>query len=210
MCWALDSGIKVVLFIVTILALLGFTQMSSTIQYAEGAVSWNGFLREIGFGGTQVYEVSEEGVLLQGELISEDIDILCLEGDIMYVSREFVHISNIIPTPPAGTEFSSTGGIIRADSPPEVSGSKPIGFSFRGGIVDVSFGDGILSPSDFVVTGTIVCLSPSPFANAIGGTMIPIDSTALLLAGAQMNAVWMIPVVVAGVGIGIFVIKRRK
>ena len=44
----------------------------------------------------------------------------------------------------------------------------------------------------------------------IGGTMIPIDSTALLLAGAQMNAAWLIPVVVAGIVIGVLVIKRRK
>jgi len=44
----------------------------------------------------------------------------------------------------------------------------------------------------------------------IGGVLIPIDSTALLLAGAQMNAAWLIPVVAAGIVIGVFVIKRRK
>jgi len=38
--WALGSGIKLVLFLVTISALLGFTQ----VPIAEGAVSWNGFL----------------------------------------------------------------------------------------------------------------------------------------------------------------------
>ena len=45
---------------------------------------------------------------------------------------------------------------------------------------------------------------------AVGGTMIPIDTTALLLAGVQSISMWMIPVVAAGIGIGIFVIKRRK
>ena len=44
----------------------------------------------------------------------------------------------------------------------------------------------------------------------IGGTMIPIDTTALLLAGVQSNSMWMIPVVAAGIVIGVFVIKRRK
>jgi len=46
----------------------------------------------------------------------------------------------------------------------------------------------------------------------IGGTFIPLDTTALLLAGAQSISMWMIPVVVAGIGIGIgvFVIKRRE
>ena len=44
----------------------------------------------------------------------------------------------------------------------------------------------------------------------IGGTYIPIDQTALLLAGVQSISMWMIPVVVAAIGIGVFVIKRRK
>jgi len=44
----------------------------------------------------------------------------------------------------------------------------------------------------------------------IGGTYIPIDQSALLLAGVQSISMWMIPVVIAGIGIGIFVIKRKK
>ena len=44
----------------------------------------------------------------------------------------------------------------------------------------------------------------------VGGTMIPIDTTALLLAGVQSISMWMIPVVAAGIVIGVFVIKRRK
>ena len=45
---------------------------------------------------------------------------------------------------------------------------------------------------------------------SIGGTNIPIDQTALLLAGVQSISMWMIPVVIAGIGIGVFVIKRRN
>jgi len=42
----------------------------------------------------------------------------------------------------------------------------------------------------------------------IGGISIPIDQTALLLAGVQSISMWMIPVVISG--IGMFLIKRRK
>ena len=45
---------------------------------------------------------------------------------------------------------------------------------------------------------------------AIGGTYIPIDQSALLLAGVQSVSMWMIPVILAGVIIGVFVIKRRN
>ena len=44
----------------------------------------------------------------------------------------------------------------------------------------------------------------------IGGTFVPIDQSALLLAGVQSVSMWMIPVVIAGIGIGVFVIKRRN
>jgi len=48
------------------------------------------------------------------------------------------------------------------------------------------------------------------FGDAIGGHLISVDTTALLLAGAQSISMWMIPVILAGVIIGVFVIKRRK
>jgi len=44
----------------------------------------------------------------------------------------------------------------------------------------------------------------------VGGTLVPIDSTALLLVGAQMTASWLIPVIVAGVGIGIVLVSRKS
>jgi hypothetical protein len=44
----------------------------------------------------------------------------------------------------------------------------------------------------------------------VGGISIPIDQSALLLAGVSSVSMWMIPVVLAGAGIGIFVIKRRN
>ncbi len=42
----------------------------------------------------------------------------------------------------------------------------------------------------------------------VGGELIPIDSTALLLAGAQANALWLIPAIVAAVGIGIVITRK--
>ncbi len=42
----------------------------------------------------------------------------------------------------------------------------------------------------------------------VGGELIPIDSTSLLLVGAQMNAAWMIPVIVSAIGIGIVIARK--
>jgi len=42
----------------------------------------------------------------------------------------------------------------------------------------------------------------------VGGTLIPIGKTSLLLAGAQMTAVWLIPFIVAAIGIGIVILRK--
>ncbi len=42
----------------------------------------------------------------------------------------------------------------------------------------------------------------------IGGTLVPIDTTSLLLVGAQSTAAWMIPVIIAGIGIAIVIARR--
>lgn len=54
---------------------------------------------------------------------------------------------------------------------------------------------------------------PNPFGPActgqvIGGEIIPIESTTLLLAGLQTSAIWLAPVVVSAVGIGLVLVRR--
>jgi len=61
-----------VLFFVIASALLGFTQ----VPIAEGAVSWNGFLKQVGFNPPSVYEVTGVTVILGTMLILLAIDTL--------------------------------------------------------------------------------------------------------------------------------------
>jgi len=42
----------------------------------------------------------------------------------------------------------------------------------------------------------------------VGGEFIGVDSTALLLAGTQANASWMIPVIVSGIGFAIVIARK--
>ena len=48
-----------------------------------------------------------------------------------------------------------------------------------------------------------------PQEPVIGGKIIPIETTSLLLAGAQSFS-WMIPVLLSGIGIGLFVVSRKS
>ena len=42
----------------------------------------------------------------------------------------------------------------------------------------------------------------------VGGQMINVDSTALILAGSQMTAAWVLPVLVAGAGFAIVIARK--
>ncbi len=43
---------------------------------------------------------------------------------------------------------------------------------------------------------------------AVGGELIPLDSTMVLAAGAQYTAAWMIPVIVSGIGFAIVIARK--
>ncbi len=46
------------------------------------------------------------------------------------------------------------------------------------------------------------------FPTAVGGELLPIDSTMVLVAGSQNTAAWMIPVIVSGIGITIVIARK--
>ena len=43
----------------------------------------------------------------------------------------------------------------------------------------------------------------------VGGEMFPVNTTALLLAGVELNAIWILPLI-AAIGIGAFVVSRKR
>jgi len=51
------------------------------IQYAEGEISWNGFLKQVGFNPPTVYEVSAVSTIQAGENFGNEVELRCLEGD---------------------------------------------------------------------------------------------------------------------------------
>ncbi len=55
-----------------------------------------------------------------------------------------------------------------------------------------------------------ICVEAIKSFPTVGGTLIPIDTTALLLASSQMTASWMIPVIIAGIGIGIVLVRKSE
>jgi len=63
--------------------------------------------------------------------------------------------------------------------------------------------DGIFGPGIFTMIENFE--GPS----CIGGNIMPIDTTALFLAGIQSSSIWMLPVLTGAAGVGAFYIKTR-
>jgi len=69
--------------------------------------------------------------------------------------------------------------------------------------------DVLISLPNFNTVESLTCSASGFFeSQVIGGKLITIDATSLILAGAQSFS-WMIPVVLSVLGIGLFVVSRK-
>ncbi len=100
--------------------------------------------------------------------------------------------------------------------PPDVimNNGKEIWIDFADNIGLVSPGERICIVKEVSVpttfSGTLTIYEwPTIHKFAVGGDIIPLDSTMVLTAGAQYTAAWMIPVIVSGIGIAVYLVKRR-
>jgi hypothetical protein len=76
-----------------------------------------------------------------------------------------------------------------------------------GNTIQAAVGDFVWFPS--ANNDMVFILTGHPPDTVVGGTLLDIDTTVLLLAGAQSFS-WMIPVVLSGIGIGLFLFRKSK
>jgi len=193
----LSSGIKVAFSIVTISALVGFTLVST----AEGAVSWNGFLKEIGFPmEPQIIKRTNSGVINPGE--TPDIRVECVQPEEYVLQGSF--IANFDPD----TEMDKPSNFgFESVSSDELAGNTSHltkGFGFKGTFFGLPHGFTVPT----TLTMSIVCINPSVLTLAVGGEWQATDTTALIIGYSVLNAYWIAPMAV-GIGLGIYLVKRK-
>jgi len=101
--------------------------------------------------------------------------------------------------------------------PPQPDGPDPVIctiFMFedltRAGLSDEDFTDiAFLVDAEFEAVDPCTLPNP-PIPLCLGGEFLEVDSSALLLAGLQTSAVWILPIVIAGVGAGIAAFQLRR
>jgi len=128
---------------------------------------------------------------------------------------------DFVLTSSADQTFSGTGFTIFSSTPQMVS-------DVQSWVDDQSSNNGwllkrtseVVPPSIQIVLGAdppnspgnlpmlTVTFTPPP-DDVVGGELLPIETVSLILAGAQSFS-WMIPVVLSGIGIGLFVASRKS
>ncbi len=96
----------------------------------------------------------------------------------------------------------------------DVSTNAPI--STPGALNDGAFRGIVRATNDIAaieLSGEFDVLDDLKFSRScvvVGGEFLPIDSTALVLAGLQTSAIWMLPVLAGAAGAGIAALKLRR
>ncbi len=145
--------------ITLVLVVITFT----TIQYAEGAVSWNGFLKQVGFNPPSVYEVSAVSVIPpvveSGDEVGSPVQLRCLDGDRYLTDRPVVLSTDAIPVDRTDIRIIGKGNfVLESEAGIEDEFEKTIGWD---GFAEILFLESITF-SDIPVTITGLCRSPSP------------------------------------------------
>ncbi len=181
------------MFLLTISALLGFSQVSN----AEGEISWNGFLKQVGFNPPSNYEVSDMVIIEAGNILSPSMSASCLEGDWMFVGAGEVDTSVDVVVNPSVGIASFSADLIRENKP----------FTKTTGIEDAIVQLQSSQGSNVEATATILCMSPSSLMT-VGGEWQATDTTALIIGYSVLNAYWIAPIGI-GIGLGIYLVKRK-
>jgi len=78
---------------------------------------------------------------------------------------------------------------------------------FRDGMIANSSDDGL---SWTVISGAELFFLLTGLVNQVAGELLPLDNSALMIAGLTSMTVWMIPTVIGLAGAGVYLVKFRK
>jgi len=179
------------------------------VPIAEGEISWNGFLKQVGFNPPSVYEVSGESFIPASNDANEvgnQVQLRCLDGDWSLSDDRDNELGIAMSTGDLSFDgfvvnIVAVGNFIKEfETGVDDSYLKIIGY------------DGFARrnqpfPSDIPVTITILCHSPSSLMT-VGGEWQATDTTALIIGYSVLNAYWIAPIGI-GIGVGIYLVKRK-
>jgi len=160
----------------------------------EDAINWsnglplssNNILIDNGNGDNSIVHLNED-FLLTGDLHVDDGDTLIIEKGVTLTHEQTLNLSIINEG-----MIIIHGTLANLDS-----------ILVNNSLIVVKCGGELIIESALIDNGQIIN------EDCVAGKLLPLDSTALFLAGIQSMTVWMIPAVVGLAGAGVYLVKFR-
>ena len=191
----------VIIFTISIPVLLGYQE-----AYAESAdLTWTGPMIIFEDSGNPEPFVFGDFIKVRGTILNQGTDPAISFGYQLRV-------------------IDPDGNLVLTQSPATIPVLQPGDTTERGAffVIPASFGPGeytlvlrvdqnnVVAESDETnndLVDTIMIRSQN--GQVIGGEIIPINTTSLLLAGVQTNLAWIIPISLSAVGVGVYLAKTK-
>ena len=161
----------------------------------EDALNWsnglplssNNILIDNGNGANSIVHLNEDFLLI-GDLRIDDEDTLIIEKGVTLTHDQTINFSIINEG-----IIIIHGTLAHLDS-----------ILVNNSLIVVKCGGELIIESALIDDGQIIN------EDCVAGQLLPLDSTALFLAGIQSMTVWMIPTVLGLAGVGVYLVKFRK
>jgi len=114
-----------------------------------------------------------------------------------------------------GRSFATNDGIVVTDGVFPAGNPKMVAKTVQNGCIVATSDFNWISSGILQLDNRQLGLNVFTFLNeciskpVVGGEFLPIDSTALVLAGLQTSAIWMLPVLAGAAGTGFYLVKFR-
>jgi len=174
------------------------------------------------------------GILLNTNSIFSNSGTMTFVGGSGFISGFFSHTTSATTINECIGTMSFTGGDGERSGAMGLFGDSTLtnngGITLTGGSGETSGGifmeDGTVNNHNIIIqkggpgldSGIVIVVNTGAFndnlqnncpSEIVGGEFLPIETTSLLLANAQTFS-WMIPVILSGIGIGLFVVSRKS
>jgi len=127
--------------------------------------------------------------------------VACFDAPLVGTFADEINPNGPLTLPGADGEFCRIQGNF-------CSAENPI----RGLFGQLTCGNSIVISVSGIITGIVEAesniLTVTNDCPAVGGELIPLDTTMVLVAGSQNTAAWMIPIIVSAIGIGIVIARK--
>jgi len=203
--------------IISGISLIGINQAFALICFTLGSGTWDDPNTWGGCGGGVPDDTGDSAIIggAGGEVVQLNNDFVIgpldvAEGGTLSINAKLTSQPLFVGEQISSLFINCNGELVLTE------GGSSEGLITNHGILQTITGATFTNTGTYQSSGTDIFVGPFtgnpivPIASicVVGGELIPLDTSALLLAGTYSTAAWMIPVIVSGIGFAIVIARK--